>query len=146
MADDTLVQRAHASSIEPLFAFETKLEMKRRDFLTKTALTVAALQAHGLNALAVSDKPLKTRARKRVIVLGAGLSGLSAAYQLTKADHDVTILEARTRAGGRVHTLREPFADGLHAEAGAMFIPESHSLVMRYVKLFRIPLIPVPHA
>ncbi|MCK5484293.1 MAG: FAD-dependent oxidoreductase [Gemmatimonadetes bacterium] len=58
---------------------------------------------------------------RKVIIVGAGLAGLAAAYELTEAGDDVTVLEARDRAGGRVHTLREPFADGLYAEAGAMF-------------------------
>jgi uncharacterized protein with NAD-binding domain and iron-sulfur cluster len=49
-----------------------------------------------------------------VIVVGAGLAGLAAAYELTLRGHDVTVLEAQSRPGGRVHTLREPFADGLY--------------------------------
>jgi len=44
-------------------------------------------------------------------------------FELTQVGHDVTVLEARTRPGGRVHTLRDPFADGLYAEAGAARIP-----------------------
>lgn len=118
--------------------------MRRREFLTKSALAVTALHASWPKTLAAAEKLETARTRKRVVILGAGLAGLSAAHQLTRAGHDVTILEARTRAGGRVHTLREPFADGLHAEAGAMFIPESHDLTMRYVALFRLPLIPIP--
>jgi monoamine oxidase len=119
--------------------------MKRRDFLTRGALAIAALRGALREPQAAAvEKPEKALSRKRVVILGAGLAGLSAAYQLTRAGHDVTILEARTRAGGRVHTLREPFADNLHAEAGAMFIPESHHLVMQYVRLFRLPLIAVP--
>jgi monoamine oxidase len=113
--------------------------------LTRGALAIAALHARSLKTTAGGWKLEKAGSRrKQILVLGAGLAGLSAAYQLTRAGHDVTILEARTRAGGRVHTLREPFADGLHAEAGAMFIPESHDLSMRYARLFRLPLIPVP--
>ena len=70
------------------------------------------------------------------------MAGLVAAYELSKLGHDVTILEARTRPGGRVHTLREPFADGLYAEAGAARIPVNHDLTLKYVKDFSIPLEP----
>jgi len=119
--------------------------MRRREFLRDSALALAALSTSRLKTPAADEKLERAHSRrKRIVILGAGLAGLSAAYQLTRAGHDVTILEARTRAGGRVHTLREPFADGLHAEAGAMFIPESHDLVMQYIRLFRLPLIAVP--
>ena len=70
------------------------------------------------------------------------MAGLVAAYELSKLGHDVTILEARTRPGGRVHTLREPFADGLYAEAGAARIPDTHDLTLKYVKEFALPLEP----
>jgi monoamine oxidase len=68
------------------------------------------------------------------------MAGLVAAYELSKLRHDVTILEARTRPGGRVYTLREPFADGLYAEAGAARIPDNHDLTLRYVREFALPL------
>ena len=56
--------------------------------------------------------------RVDVIVVGAGLSGLVAAYELVRAGHDVRILEASNAVGGRAQTLREPFDDGLIAETG----------------------------
>jgi monoamine oxidase len=119
--------------------------MRRREFLTQSVLGIAALNAYRQKTSAAVEQLEQARSRRKsVVILGAGLAGLSAAYQLKRAGHEVTVLEARTRAGGRVHTLREPFADGLHAEAGAMFIPESHDLTMQYVRLFRLPLVPVP--
>ena len=69
---------------------------------------------------------------QRVIVVGAGLAGLAAAHELGRAGHDVTVIEARSRAGGRVHTIRQPFADDLYAEAGAMFAGGPH--VVRYAE------------
>lgn len=80
--------------------------------------------------------------RKKVLVLGAGMAGLSAAYELKHAGHEVSILEARNRVGGRVHTLREPFADGLYAEVGAMRIPIVHTFTRGYVDHFGLKLNP----
>src|SRR5689334_1080273 len=57
-----------------------------------------------------------------VVVAGAGLAGLSAARELEHRGASVTVIEARTRVGGRVWTLREPFAARQHAEAGADLI------------------------
>ena len=56
---------------------------------------------------------------RRVVVVGAGLSGLVAATDLLKKGFDVTVLEAQARPGGRILTVREPFRDGLYVEAGA---------------------------
>ena len=46
------------------------------------------------------------RKRKKVIIVGAGISGLTAGYLLKKAGHKVVILEASNRAGGRIQTYR----------------------------------------
>ena len=78
---------------------------------------------------------------KRVIIVGGGLAGLVAAYELDRAGHDPLVLEAQHRVGGRVHTLRR-FADGLYAEAGAMRIPRVHDLTMAYVERFGLELRP----
>lgn len=80
---------------------------------------------------------------KSVIVLGAGLAGLAAAYELSEGGHQVTVLEARSRPGGRVHTVRDEFADGMHAEAGAFaFVPTTPDYVMGYVNRFGLSVTP----
>ena len=73
---------------------------------------------------------------KKVVIVGAGLAGLAAGCELLKAGHDVEILEAQHRIGGRIYTLREPFAQGLYGEAGAMRIPRAHTLTMAYIEKF----------
>lgn len=75
-------------------------------------------------------------ASRRVVVVGAGLAGLTAALDLTAAGWDVVVLEARDRVGGRVHTLYAPFSDGLHAEAGGESIDEGHHALLAMIRRF----------
>lgn len=86
--------------------------------------------------------PLRARTPRRVIVAGAGLAGLCAAYELMRAGHEVTVLEASDRPGGRVFTLRDPFAGGMWAEAGAESFGDSHQRVKHYISKFHLDLLP----
>lgn len=58
----------------------------------------------------------------KVLVVGAGLSGLVAGTEIQAAGHEVIVLEARDRVGGRVFTIREGFAEGQFADIGAEII------------------------
>jgi monoamine oxidase len=69
-----------------------------------------------------------------VIVAGAGLAGLSAARELEGRGAAVTVVEARGRVGGRIWTLRDPFAARQHAEAGADLIEDSQEHVLSLAK------------
>jgi monoamine oxidase len=106
--------------------------MDRRAFLALTAATAVLPRAASA-----------ARHRPRVIVVGAGLAGLVAALDLERGGADVTVLEARDTPGGRVRTLREPFADGLYAEAGALLIPDSHHLVREQAEELGVRLVTV---
>jgi monoamine oxidase len=88
--------------------------------------------------LGVLTHGLQPRAARgaRVVVVGAGMAGLVAASELLRAGHDPIVVEAQNRVGGRVLTLRDPFAPGLWAEAGAMRIPRSHLLTMALVERY----------
>ncbi len=94
------------------------------------------IEQSDLQAWARDGFPDRTQSPKRVIVVGAGMAGLVAARELQAAGHDPIILEAQGRVGGRILTLREPFSDGLYAEAGAMRFRASHELTMAYVERF----------
>ena len=79
---------------------------------------------------------------KKVIIIGAGISGLVAGYELTIAGHNVTILESRDRIGGRVLTIRSPFSNNHYVEGGAARIKPSHNLTIAYANHFNLPLDP----
>ena len=80
---------------------------------------------------------------RRIVVIGAGVAGMSAALLLRRAGHSTTVLEARTRPGGRVFTLREPFADGLFGEAGAARIADQHRRTLMWIQHFGLRLEPM---
>src|SRR5262245_384470 len=97
----------------------------RRDFLRQTAAGAAALAAWTPRARALAAMG-RQPSSPRIVIVGAGMAGLSAAFELIARGHEVTVLEARTRPGGRVQTMRDPFPDGLYADAGAMQVYDSH--------------------
>ncbi len=117
--------------------------MNRRAFLELSALAAASLAARPSLAWQDPNTDIVRRGpAMKVLILGAGLAGLTAGYELSRAGHDVTILEGQMRPGGRVQTLREPFSDGLFAEAGPARIPDNHHLTLKYVKQFGLELDP----
>ena len=73
-----------------------------------------------------------------VIILGAGAAGLSAAYELSRNNVNVIILEARTRVGGRVHTQSEP---GLPVELGAEYMHGTPKSLMRLALKTQTPFV-----
>jgi monoamine oxidase len=103
--------------------------MSRRRFVELTLAAGAGLMLPA----AAFGRPEKPKAR--VVVVGAGFAGLSCAWQLRRAGAGVTVLEARNRVGGRVHTL-DNFIDGALVEAGAELIGSNHPTWLHYAKHF----------
>lgn len=113
--------------------------------LTRRAFLAVAVPAAVAACGSPPPRPRVRTERTQVVVIGAGLAGLAAAHELTRAGVQVVVLEARSRPGGRVHTLRDPFDDGLYAEAGAVFVPGHHAQTLRFVRELGLGLQPVEH-
>ena len=76
----------------------------------------------------------------RVVVIGAGFAGLAAAYELSRAGADVTVLEARNRVGGRVVSFHDLVA-GAAMEGGAELIGTNHPIWMEYRQRFGLTFV-----
>lgn len=90
----------------------------------------------------------------RVVIIGAGISGLVAAYELKKRGFNCTVLEGEDRSGGRNFTIRRgtrvsetgkadqlcKFDDGLYMNAGPARLASSHRLMLDYCRQFNIAL------
>lgn len=124
----------------------------------------ATMQAMGLLATPAAayggppDLPSDLGSGRRVAILGAGIAGMTAAYELSRAGFDVTVLEATDRAGGRNRTYRggdeiveidgiqriewdrDP---GLYFNAGPARLPYHHQGILSYARQFGVPLEPI---
>ncbi|MEM9006164.1 MAG: flavin monoamine oxidase family protein [Cyanobacteria bacterium P01_F01_bin.86] len=112
----------------------------RRQILRSLLSGIAAA-----SSLSLEPKSVLAANQGHVIVIGAGLAGLVAAYELQKMNWRVTVLEARDRVGGRVVTVRSPFTANQHAEAGGEYIDSFrvHHQMHRYIREFGLRLEPV---
>jgi monoamine oxidase len=87
----------------------------------------AGVAALGLSALGRLAAPARGATAPKIVVVGSGLAGLSAAYSLKQAGYAAELHEASSRIGGRCWTLRGAFAEGQVAEHGGELIDQSHS-------------------
>lgn len=111
-----------------------------RNSSRRAFLKLAASTALSTSLIGCAGKHLLGRKPKSVIVVGGGLAGLTAAYELEALGYSVTILEASRRVGGRVFTQRTGFLDGQMTELGATRVADVHALTLAYVKKFGLEL------
>ena len=132
------------------------MSLTRRTFLERLGHTGGGVAVHAaMTALGLAGTPAaawkapveRVRAGTRVIILGAGVAGLAAAYELRKLGYDYEILEARPRTGGRAFTVRRGqvseetgpaqeagFEPDLYLNAGAARIPHHHKTTLDYCR------------
>lgn len=140
----------------------------RRQFLEMVGMLGGSVAVHevmtamGWMTMQAWDGPVKLEAGsgrgKRVLILGAGIGGLTTAFELRKAGYEVLILEPQQRAGGRSLTARRgtvvteeskehgvthqtcDFDEGLYLNMGPGRLPFHHRRVLHYCHLLGVPL------
>jgi len=106
--------------------------------LTRREMLKASVAAGSALLLSSSLGFAGTRAAgKRVIVIGGGFGGMSAAWELKSAGYEVTLVEARDRFGGRVRTL-DRFIKDKTVEAGGEMVGANHPTWLAYANLLGI--------
>lgn len=115
-----------------------RFHSSRRDVLRLGAATAATLLLSG--PAYAWRRP--GSAGKRVVVIGAGFSGLACAHELLAAGYDVTVLEATNRVGGRVLSLND-FIPGKNVEGGAELIGSNHLNWVAYAEKFHLEFLDV---
>jgi monoamine oxidase len=100
------------------------------------------LQTTAISPLVAKAALSAPTGKKKVIIAGGGIAGLSCAYELNRSGHNVTVLEASDRVGGHVKTVRNDLPDGLYVDAGAeQFTKPGYDLYWSYVREFDLPYI-----
>lgn len=137
--------------------------MKRREFIRRAGLLsgggMTAMMGLGMLPAAPASPILAPvlsgeKAGKKVLILGAGLAGLSAAYELEKLGIQSTLIEARKRPGGRLWTVRGgdketdaegntetcSFGEGNYFNVGPARIPHHHEISLQYCRELGLPV------
>lgn len=120
---------------EALLAAPAGRTCSRRQFVRRAAVAAAALTAAPWGRAAKGKS-----SSARVVVVGAGLAGLTCAYRLKQAGVDATIYEANARVGGRCWTRRGDFLEGQIAEHGGELIDQGHTSIRHLAQELRLPL------
>jgi monoamine oxidase len=108
----------------------------------------------GVGSAQAAPPKLGGSKRARVAILGSGVAGLSAAYELAAAGYEVVVLEARDRIGGRSYTARRGtaltelggqaqvcgFDEGLYINPGPWRIPYHHEGYLHYARKFGVAM------
>ena len=109
--------------------------MSRRRFIRTISTATAGL---ALPSSLLGARQVATSAR--VVVVGAGLAGLTCAYRLKRSGIIATVYEANTRLGGRCWTRRGDFAQGQIAEHGGELIDQGHTTIRQLAQELGLPL------
>jgi len=138
-------------------AFTRRNFIERLGSIGGVTLAMAGMSALGLGIASAQAAPPNLnggRGGKKVIILGAGLAGMTAALELSKAGYECQILEARSFAGGRCQTARKGFVlnelggeaqtcnldEGEYFNHAAWRIPYQHQSTLYYTKTLGVPL------
>ena len=125
----------------PLFA--SLQDLGRRE-AALTGLTIPSRRTFmgaAVAGLLAAPRPVRaTAAAPRIVIVGAGIAGLTAALTLTEAGHPCTVFEAKNQVGGRMASDAQTWRNGQVTEHCGELIDTGHVVIRKLAKRFGIPL------
>ncbi|WP_301922676.1 NAD(P)/FAD-dependent oxidoreductase [Ferruginibacter sp.] len=121
--------RKAVADIETTIPVTKSTQNSRRRFLQDTGIIGA-----GMMMLPSFLQAVDFNSNKKIAIIGAGIAGLNAAYQLQKLGLQSTLYEAGKRTGGRMYTMKNYFGDNITTDIGGEFVDTNHEEIIELVK------------
>jgi monoamine oxidase len=109
----------------------------RRRFLKQAAVAAGTV---ALTPTMFSTALAQKSSNAHIAIIGAGIAGLNAAYQLQKNGIKATVYEASGRIGGRMFTMHDEFGKGITTDIGGEYVDTTHADILQLAKEFNLPL------
>jgi len=133
-----LLKKAFSDSLKDNKTIHETFNQSRRKFLRDTMYAAGgmALMPSFLQGLSFDGN---ADANKQVVIVGGGIAGLNACYQLKKQGINATLYEASARVGGRMFTMKDEFGKGITTDIGGEFVDTTHTEIIQLMKEFGLP-------
>jgi monoamine oxidase len=132
--------RPGAPSVAELVERGRAARLTRREALRASAAATLALGGGPRRGDETGAAPASQRSAPRIAIVGAGIAGLNAAYELKKAGVRAEVYEAGPRLGGRIVSARDLAAPGIVTDLGGEFIDSGHADMLGLVREFHLEL------
>lgn len=130
-----LLKKAFSDSLKENKIASKGFSQSRRKFLRDASYASAGMALVPL-FLQASSFNKKENTNKQVVIIGAGIAGLNACYQLKKQGIPAIVYEASPRAGGRMFTMKDEFGKGITTDIGGEFVDTTHADILGLMKEF----------
>jgi len=131
----TMLRKAFLDSVKDNKQANEIFSQSRRKFLRDSAYSAASI-AFMPSLFNESGFSKNMSTNNRVVIIGAGIAGLNACYQLKKQGIHATVYEASARVGGRMFTMKDEFGKGITTDIGGEFVDTTHTEIIQLMKEF----------
>jgi monoamine oxidase len=132
-----LLRKAFLDSVKENKEASESFRQSRRKFLRDSTYTAGGIAL--MPPLLQSSVSKNDFQNSKIVIVGAGIAGLNACYQLKKLGIQSTVYESSARAGGRMFTMKDEFGKGITTDIGGEFVDTTHTEIIELMKEFNLP-------